>query len=65
MNLKFYFEKKKVEKDGKHYTNYSVVVYTDSANDGDKRIIAKIPAKPSFYKPSYYKILDLIAREVK
>lgn len=65
MNLKFYFEKKKVLKDGNHYTNYSVVVYTDSNEDGSKRIIAKIPVKPSFYKPSYYKILDIIALEVK
>lgn len=65
MNLKFYLEKKKIEKDGKHYTNYSVVVYTDSTDDGYKRIIAKIPVKPSFYKPSYYKMLDLISYEVK
>lgn len=65
MNLKFYFEKKKVIKDGKHYTNYSVVIYTDSTDDGDKRIIGKIPVKPSFYQPSYFKMLDLIAREEK
>lgn len=65
MNLKFYFENRKVIKDGKHYTNYYVVIYTDSTDDGDKRIIGIIPVKPSFYQPSYFKMLDLISREVK